>query len=283
MVTEPVAEPRSATRPGPAPEPGPALLEARNLSKRTAAFTAPEATDRAFARLKTDLSALCATIRSRSRALVVLTDYLTVIPDDPTAATPLLPPDTAGWAGGPPPGWPPSSRKPPPSRTVSSSRSARPPAPITPGNPWTCGFHPTLHGGAAYHPTRTGMAAAAELITATILRHAPKLAALPHVPAASPEPPTGLKSSPRLRGPSVAVRESPSRRGAGTGAALLRTCHTVDRATVMPSPASSPWMPRYPHDPFSRASRNTTDRTLRRTGGRPERRDRHAQRRRRMS
>ena len=41
-------------------------------------------------------------------------------------------------------------------------------------------------------------------------------------------------------------------------------------------------MRRYPHDSFSRASRSTTDRTLRRTGGRPERL-RRAQRRRRMS
>ena len=32
----------------------------------------------------------------------------------------------------------------------------------------------------------------------------------------------------------------PSRRGAGSIPALLRICHTVDAATVMPSPASSP-------------------------------------------
>jgi hypothetical protein len=50
-----------------------------------------------------------------------------------------------------------------------------------------------------------------------------------------------------------------------------RICHTVDGATMTPSPASSPWIRRYPHDSFSRASRSTTDRTVRRTGGRPER------------
>ena len=55
----------------------------------------------------------------------------------------------------------------------------------------------------------------------------------------------------------------PSRRGAGLIPALLRIFQTVDGATVMPSPASSPWMRRYPHDSFSRASRSTTDRTLR--------------------
>ena len=32
----------------------------------------------------------------------------------------------------------------------------------------------------------------------------------------------------------------PSRRGAGSIPALLRICHTVDAATVIPSPASSP-------------------------------------------
>ena len=29
---------------------------------------------------------------------------------------------------------------------------------------------------------------------------------------------------------------------------VLEVCHTVDGATMMPSPASSPWIRRYPHD-----------------------------------
>src|ERR1700722_5518596 len=45
--------------------------------------------------------------------------------------------------------------------------------------------------------------------------------------------------------------------------ASLRICQIVEGATVMPSPASSPWIRRYPHDSFSRASRSTADRTLR--------------------
>jgi len=36
----------------------------------------------------------------------------------------------------------------------------------------------------------------------------------------------------------------PSRRGAGSIPAVLRICQIVDGATVMPSPASSPWMRR---------------------------------------
>ena len=81
------------------------------------------------------------------------------------------------------------------------------------------------------------------------------------------------------------AQPGPSRRGAGSIPALLRICQTVDGATVMPSPASSPWIRRYPHDSFSRASRSTTDRTLRCIAGRPERprRDRRAHRRRTMS
>jgi hypothetical protein len=73
--------------------------------------------------------------------------------------------------------------------------------------------------------------------------------------------------------------------GAGLIPASLRICQTVDGATVMSSPASSPWMRRYPHDSFSRARRSTADRTLRCVAGRPDRprRDIHAHRRRTMS
>jgi hypothetical protein len=42
------------------------------------------------------------------------------------------------------------------------------------------------------------------------------------------------------------AQPGPSRRGAGLMPAFLRICQTVDGATVMPSPASSPWIRRYP-------------------------------------
>ncbi len=53
----------------------------------------------------------------------------------------------------------------------------------------------------------------------------------------------GEKSSARI--PRACDRRNsgqpgPPRRGAGSIPALLRICHTVDAATVMPSPASSP-------------------------------------------
>jgi hypothetical protein len=40
------------------------------------------------------------------------------------------------------------------------------------------------------------------------------------------------------------ARPGPSRRGAGSVPAFLRICQTVDGATVLPGPASSPWMRR---------------------------------------
>ena len=48
----------------------------------------------------------------------------------------------------------------------------------------------------------------------------------------------------------------PVRRGAGSMPLVLRIIsHTVDAATLTPRPASSPWILRYPHPGFSRASR----------------------------
>jgi hypothetical protein len=61
-----------------------------------------------------------------------------------------------------------------------------------------------------------------------------------------------------------------SRRGAGSIPASLRISHTVYDA----KPGKLTVDPPVPHDSFSRASRCTTDRTLRCTGGRPERRRR---------
>jgi hypothetical protein len=49
------------------------------------------------------------------------------------------------------------------------------------------------------------------------------------------------------------AQPGPSRRSAGSMPAFLGICQTVDGATMMPSPATSPWMRRYPHDSFSRA------------------------------
>jgi hypothetical protein len=75
------------------------------------------------------------------------------------------------------------------------------------------------------------------------------------------------------------------RRGAGSIPAFFRISHTVDAAIFTPRPASSPWILRYPHSGFSRASRRTSALMFRRVAGRPllPRMDLAAQRRRTMS
>ena len=77
----------------------------------------------------------------------------------------------------------------------------------------------------------------------------------------------------------------PVRRGAGSMPAFFRISHTVNAATFTPRPASSPWILRYPHSGFSRASRRTRAVMVRRVAGRPvlPRLDLAAQRRRTMS
>ena len=49
----------------------------------------------------------------------------------------------------------------------------------------------------------------------------------------------------------------------------LRISQTADAATLAPSPASSPWILRYPHSGFSRASRRIKAWMFRRAAGRP--------------
>ena len=57
--------------------------------------------------------------------------------------------------------------------------------------------------------------------------------------------------------------------GAGSIPALLRICQTVDAARRWPSPASSPWMRRYPQVGFSAARRSASRRSSAEVDGRP--------------
>ena len=72
---------------------------------------------------------------------------------------------------------------------------------------------------------------------------------------------------------------------AGPMPLVLRISHTVDAATLTPGSASSPWILRYPHSGFSRASRRTRALMVWQVAGRPvlPRLDLAAWRRRRMS
>ena len=149
----------------------PSWLPARSLRATARASTAPGAADQAFERLRTDLEALCTTIRSRCDAVVVFTDYLTVLPADPAAVTRPLPPDAAA-----------RGRRTAARLTATISRvAAEQGCPFVSlaqasadyhawsSDPWIRGFHLGPWGGAAYHPTVAGMAAAADLVTAAIL------------------------------------------------------------------------------------------------------------------
>jgi hypothetical protein len=61
----------------------------------------------------------------------------------------------------------------------------------------------------------------------------------------------------------------PFDRRAGWRPLALRISQTVDAATLTPRPAISPWILRYPHSGFSRASRRTRAWIFRRVAGRP--------------
>ncbi len=61
----------------------------------------------------------------------------------------------------------------------------------------------------------------------------------------------------------------PVRRRAGLMPLALRISHTVGAATLTPRSASSPWILRYPHSGFSRASRRIRAWMFRRVAGRP--------------
>src|ERR1039457_5181609 len=61
----------------------------------------------------------------------------------------------------------------------------------------------------------------------------------------------------------------PFRRGTGSIPAFFRISHAVDAAIFTPRPASSPWILRYPHPGFSRASRSTRALMFRGVAGRP--------------
>ena len=81
------------------------------------------------------------------------------------------------------------------------------------------------------------------------------------------------------------AQSGPARRGAGSMPCFFRISQTVEGATAMPSPASSPAIRRYPQCSLSAAMRSTR-RTMRRwAGGRPDRFDLDlaAQRRRTIS
>ena len=144
----------------------PGLLRLPGMRRTVRELGDQDATGRAFAALGTRLSALCRIVAERSDAVVVLTDYLTLLPDDESVDTRPLSREIAAW------GRDVAHRL---SDTVAAVADAEGALFASAAEhsrehhawsaePWTSGFTLSLRGGAPYHPNAAGMDAVAELL-----------------------------------------------------------------------------------------------------------------------
>jgi hypothetical protein len=110
-------------------------------------------------------------LRDRAPACrVLVVDYLSILPPDGPAPAPPPPAGITAWgraiaarlaaatqAAASTTGW-----------TYVSASAASAGHHAWSAAPWTRHFHPSLRGGAPYHPNAAGMAAVAELVLATL-------------------------------------------------------------------------------------------------------------------
>ncbi|CAN5357118.1 SGNH/GDSL hydrolase family protein [soil metagenome] len=142
----------------------PRPLKVRRVRERIEALGEPHAVEPAFERLRVNLETLIREIRARSDAVIVATDYLTVLP-------------YCGYVAGLPYEITHGERE--LAERISSTLSSIvqqsgaifiPAAEASAAHhawsdePWTRAFHLGLRGGAPYHPTAAGMRAVAHLI-----------------------------------------------------------------------------------------------------------------------
>lgn len=143
----------------------PRPLQWTPICRRVEALSEPRAVEVAFEHLRADLDTLIHTIRSRSDATIVMTDYLTVLPDDVQHVN-GVPQEIALWAKAT------AARL---SATLFSAADHSGAIFVPVGEasathhawsdqPWTRAFHFGLRAGAPYHPTAEGMSAVAGLI-----------------------------------------------------------------------------------------------------------------------
>jgi len=141
------------------------------VRRRVADTQSRDRLDERFARLQHTMTLLVQAIRLRSPScLIVLVDYLTVLPADESVTTRPLPTQTAAW------GRDAAARLAAVTKAVAQSESCLYAAasemsqdhdawsPI----PWTKRFHYSLRGGAPYHPNAAGMAAVADLVISVV-------------------------------------------------------------------------------------------------------------------
>lgn len=137
------------------------------LRRRVAEATEPSTMDARFAALRESLRMLVAGIRERSPlAIIVLVDYLTILPLDDTPITGRPDAATADWARET------ARRLSETFRSVAEAEGCEflPVAAASRDHhawadePWTRRFHYSLRGGAPYHPNAAGMRAVAGML-----------------------------------------------------------------------------------------------------------------------
>lgn len=145
----------------------PRLLRLPSMRRRLTELAEPDATDRAFEALAQNLGALIVAIRARTDALIVVTDYLTILPAERHGYDlGPLPAEIASW------GRSVADRLTETISTIARERRSMfvPLATLSrdhhawADDPWTRRFHWSLRNGAPYHPNSSGMAAAADAI-----------------------------------------------------------------------------------------------------------------------
>ena len=155
----------------------PAPLRLPRWRRRVVELGDPRAVDDAFRALRSDLETLCQTIRSRSDAVIVLTDYLTILPFEPERDVTPMPSAIRDWGRGI------AGRLTQVIAGVADSEGATFAAlgdasrdhHAWAESPWTSRFHLSLRGGAPYHPNAAGMEAAARLVEAALEPHRERL------------------------------------------------------------------------------------------------------------
>ena len=141
------------------------------VRRRVADTRSREGLDERFSHLQHTMTQLVRAIEHRAPGcLIVLVDYLTVLPADESVSTSPLPSETAAW------GRDAAARLAAVTKAVARSESCLYAAASEISRdhdawssvPWTKRFHYSLRGGAPYHPNAVGMAAVADLVIGVV-------------------------------------------------------------------------------------------------------------------
>ena len=144
-----------------------AIRAVSSVRRREDSYADPDLTEERFAELSENLPQIAAEIRRRApQCRLIFVDYLTILPPGAATSTGVLPAGVAAWG------------RVVARRLTEITRAAAehagcdfvPAGAASTGHhawsavPWTRRFHPSLRGGAPYHPNAAGMAAVAGLL-----------------------------------------------------------------------------------------------------------------------